>query len=303
MNKVSEVLSIWTQNLWLGGDIRPGLRARSLEELRQCVDRAYQQINDNDFPSRAKRLVKKIAECRPQAVALQEVARVSSAKHLPIDYLEMLEQALDDQGLRYKVASLSTNGRLSFPSGSYGEVTLVDRDVILINDHLELSGRGEYHFNTQRPIRVGGEDGFAIDTNRGFAWANLEFGGNHFRLFNAHLELNSEETREQAYEVFLEIGASQLPVIVTGDFNADPSLWHEDMNRYMVDLWLNLHATPGDTFADGDYRVRCDVTLYDRDFFEPMQMKLTGPGDWMSDHAGLLSIIGIRKTPGKFGDY
>jgi endonuclease/exonuclease/phosphatase family metal-dependent hydrolase len=328
--KSTPEITIWTQNLYLGGDIHLGLKAQTPDAFRACVDEVYGQIVASDFPTRAHRLAREIERARPDLIALQEVVDVCSpgfpsedenggGRPKSLDYLKILLRALKDRGLNYRTARTSTNALLSLPGDASRWVRITDRDVILVSDRVSVLAHGSHRYKTQKTVALGGRAGLEINFRRGLEWVdvreNYESGRYRaYRLINTHLELAGAEQEAQARELLTFMAKSPLPVIVTGDFNAlptavDPEHWNRRTTG-LTDLWTAVHGdAPGHTFSlrDGPAggrtypQQRCDVTFCS-EHFTPRRMRLIGVDDgntptggkiWMSDHAGLLSAVSL----------
>ena len=63
-----------TRNVYLGADLSPGIAAQNFNELKDAAGTILNQVDQNNFPVRAKGLAKEILQKRPALVGLQEAA-------------------------------------------------------------------------------------------------------------------------------------------------------------------------------------------------------------------------------------
>jgi endonuclease/exonuclease/phosphatase family metal-dependent hydrolase len=136
-----DTVKVWTQNLYLGADLTPVIKATTAEEFYDAAATALEDMAANLFPLRAQRLATEIALNQPDLIALQEVEDISLDGNHPgppfVDYLESLLNALALRGQNYAVAATVVNLDLTVPIDLTGDVVpelvrVVDRDVILV---------------------------------------------------------------------------------------------------------------------------------------------------------------------------
>ncbi len=144
-------------------------------------------------PFRPDRIVRVIAEIRPDLIALQE------AQHNFRPSVGMLDEGAIERGLGLRFLRVAER-----PSdqGWRGNVVLVRRDAAILRPPVGL--------------RLGGLE------PRGGISAELDLGWGPFRLITAHLSLGAERRRRQARALLeaADAGAGQrLPTLVLGDFN------------------------------------------------------------------------------------
>ena len=332
-NSSNPTLTVWTQNLYVGGDIKPVIYAESMAEVAGRVEELFNDVLASRFPVRARRLAREIRAANPDLIGLQEVVRWESGIREPavngkitMDYLDILLDALRDEGLRYRAAAVSTNGHLTLPSVSHGFVKLADRDVILVSDRLRLLAAREGNFRNQAGLSLGGANGRAACFNRGWTAADVRLDGRVVRFLNTHLDEREREQvrRAQARELWTLIHASPYPVIAVGDFNGqpdalDPVLWRPRFSGVM-DYWRALRPDdPGFTFSLIGTNGRPHAAHPDRRFdlvlgstrLAPCEIELcgvapngtdtdTGDGSaarngdlWISDHAGVRCTVSL----------
>jgi hypothetical protein len=147
--KEKRVMTVMTQNIYLGSALTPVLEAQTLEEFVGAVAVVYGTMLFTDFPARAGAIAATIDQHRPDIVGLQEVSLwTSTGPGAPptLDFLQILQANLAARGLNYVVASVSDNAEIGPAPQVFicdvflaCSITLNDRDVILVNaDNTDL---------------------------------------------------------------------------------------------------------------------------------------------------------------------
>ena len=67
-------VTVMTRNVFLGADLGPALAATTLDGAIDGAGVILNEVDETNFPERAKPLAKEIAESEPDLVGLQEVA-------------------------------------------------------------------------------------------------------------------------------------------------------------------------------------------------------------------------------------
>ena len=323
-------LKLLTQNLYLGADIGTVLSASSLDEIPARVDAIYELMLATDFPVRAKALARAIAGDPPDLIGLQEVA-CWQAQTAPgnstgnlatletTDFLALLLSELTTTGLEYEVAAVSANGRVELPSRSRGQVRLQDRDVILVRTGVPVTASGSENFRSQASVRIGGEMGPQVSFNRGWTWVDVAANEHSIRFVNTHLELPGSVQRKQMREIVRWSTSAGRPVVVAGDFNANPDngngAFHLQENSEFSDVWRTLRSgeaghtgcqAPDLSNETSQLSKRLDVILCSRGL-APLEVNLLGADAacrvrshvngshklWPSDHAGVRALLGV----------
>jgi endonuclease/exonuclease/phosphatase family metal-dependent hydrolase len=231
-------LSVLTQNLYLGSSLTPALAAETADEFVAAVALIYGTVQFTDFPARAEAIADKIEEKKPDLIGLQEVSKWTTEGLNPPDgyeFLEILEDALAARGLHYSVAAIAHNANIG-PAPLVSEtcptlpvdpfftcqVTLEDRDVILINDDthgLSWSNPQSGQYSAQQSFEPPGGEPVSFD--RGWASIDAKLKGLPFRFVNTHLETEESPLVQEAQAAeFLAGPASGGTVVATGDFNS-----------------------------------------------------------------------------------
>jgi endonuclease/exonuclease/phosphatase family metal-dependent hydrolase len=252
-------VTVMTRNVFLGADLGPALDATTLDGAIDGAGVILNEVDETNFPERAKPLAKEIADLEPDLVGLQEVAlwRQQIPSDLPpefggtpatdvrYDFLALLLQELRNIDANYEVvrgqeefdqelpADLDGSNETGGFFGAELDARLTMRDVILAKKGSTVKPTGETdlaHFtNTFNPV-IGGV--LRIPVERGWVSTEVEVGasGTEFRFVNTHLEAFGADTiREaQAMELFAPGGPlnTDKQVILAGDLNSGTAARH-----------------------------------------------------------------------------
>jgi endonuclease/exonuclease/phosphatase family metal-dependent hydrolase len=314
-------VTVMTQNLYLGTDLRPIFAAPSPAALLGAVSAGWQQVLANDFPSRAEAIADEIAAAQPDLVALQEAelyrtdvpsdGAATPAETVALDFMAELNGALARRGLDYVVASSFSGTDAELPAGlpPAFDLRLTDRLFILARADestadLKVSNpqAGAYAAALTVPTVAG-----ALTLPRGWASVDVKIRGREFRFVTTHLEAFSLPVRNaQAAELVAATAATELPVVVVGDLNSGPGV---DLGAYTILLdggFADAAASGGSTCcfgtdlhdSTGTLTKRIDLVLT-RGAFTTVAAEVVGdePGDrtpnglWPSDHAGVVATL------------
>lgn len=280
------VTTVFTRNLYLGGDIAPLLGAPDPVAAAGAI---WNDIQQSNYPARAARLAKEIADISPDLVGLQEVVRFTvgpfPATTFPdtelLDFLTVLRAQLGALGHDYHVAAYQPNTQVALPlvlGGSLVSIGYQDATAILVKDGVETeNGEGHRFQAAPPPILTAG-----IPFLRGWTQVDARVGGGWVRFVNAHLEIQSFAPIQtaQAQELVAAMGTSPHPVILVGDFNsaANPSAPSDrKTGTYEIltaagfdDLWIRGHDAdsgltcchlPDLSNQPGNFNQRLDLVL------------------------------------------
>ena len=112
--KVRE-LKVMTQNLYLGSSLDAAIDATNPAEFLVAVATIYGTVQFTNFPARAEAIAAEVAANNPDVIGLQEVSNwISVGPGAPpsLDFLAILQQALQNEGLHYSVAAVSNNANI-----------------------------------------------------------------------------------------------------------------------------------------------------------------------------------------------
>lgn len=340
-------VDVMTVNLYVGGD--PG-RVVALDptdpsyfsNLVVAVTGVYYEILFSRPDVRLAEVADRIVARKPVLVAVQEASliRVESPGDLVVggttpatdivaDYLEILMGELNARGAHYAVATDVEELDVEMPAknletGGFDDVRLTDRDAILVRTDLPPGQFRVTHpqggnFNTALQFPAVG-----ISVLRGWCSVDVFVRGGNFRFICSHVE---EETSpdiqmNQVRELLCGPARTQLPVIIAGDFNADP-LHRTGVTRSydmftaagFKDAWATAHPrnpAGGLTWGHDEFLAdpstkfiwRLDLVMYRGGNFVPksadvldMVLNRAEPPLWASDHTAVSVEFSLQGAP------
>jgi len=315
-------LTVMTRNLYLGADLTPALVATSPSQFAAAATAIWDMVKKNDFTDRAQGIAAEIAAARPDLVALQEVALwrtqspgdATSANPTPAttvayDFLELVRAELAKRGLSYEVAEALDLTDLEIPIQTGEDVRFTDRDVILAQSGVAVSGAQGRVFDILLPVTVAGT---TQSVKRGWTRVTATFAGQPVTFVNTHLEAESGIVRTaQAAELMASLASETSRIVLAGDLNSVPGTEGHlaATGAGFSDAWTVVHgADPGLTCcwpedlaatAPG-LSSRIDLVLT-RGALHATSATIVGEetadrtaaGRWPSDHAGLVAAIHV----------
>ena len=321
----TEPLTVMTYNVYVGANMESLLRITNLVEVPGAVADVYAAFQATDFPGRAAGIASAIKANQPHIIGLQEISLIRTqspgdrltggepAEEVVLDFLKILMDALQAEGLNYQVAAKVQNFDVEMPMGSftdYTDVRLTDFDVILVRDDVMVS----------RPTAVNYADilsieALFIDILRGYVAVDATVAGVTYRVVNTHLESFTEENRvAQAQELLNSLGDETLPIILLGDFNTsapDGPAYQMILSAGYVDVWQMDSQGTGNTCCQAkelqneisEHRKRIDQ-IFVRNLDIPTTIMTHTVGDkpkdrlpsglWPSDHAGVVAHLAFE---------
>ena len=224
-------VTVMTYNLYVGSSAEPALETTNLFQIPMVVGELYGNVVASDFPARAAAIAAIVKESHPHVIGLQEVElirrqdpgdfltnREPNAEEIDLDYLELLMNALQAEGLDYQVAAKVQNLDLEMPmlrDGKVTDVRLTDFDVILARGDVVVSRPTAASYAAGLPIAPLG-----LHVMRGYVAVDATIDDVTYRIVNTHLEAVDPGPRvAQAQELVETLAAEELPVILLGDFN------------------------------------------------------------------------------------
>jgi endonuclease/exonuclease/phosphatase family metal-dependent hydrolase len=238
--KDTRELTVMTRNLYLGTDLTPIFGATSGEALQEALVSRWQQMLDNDFPSRAEALAAEIATHRPHLVGLQEASLWRTgplggeALDVAYDFTAILLAELAAAGTPYRVATtVDLFDSPPMPVLALGRsIRLTDRQAILVRadanrDGLTIRGADHGVFATKLSLPIPAA-GLNVDVTRGWTSVDGKLRGRDFRFVNTHLEAFGPPAAPgavrtaQAMELLAPGGPldTDLPIVFVGDINS-----------------------------------------------------------------------------------
>jgi endonuclease/exonuclease/phosphatase family metal-dependent hydrolase len=325
------LVTVMTQNLYLGAELAPIFLARSQGEMVAAAGAAWEQVQASEIEERAHRIAEVIAVEAPDLVALQEAAQWSagrvSAMTVKYDFLSSILQGLNESGLFYVPVAINHNLDRTAPIDMAGsEVRIIDRDAVLLKIGDAAAQMRPYNIQSQiftalLPITspVMGR----MNVLRGWIAIHATIDGQKLCFLNTHLEsYDGRVQTAQAAELVAGPGNTSLPLIVAGDFNsnadqkADDAPANENTRTYdnliasgLRDVWADVNpAEPGNTCCQRADLMNDSSALFERidlvlvrGGITPVAAKLvadqasakTASGRWPSDHSGLVAKLRI----------
>lgn len=327
---MAKQIRVLTRNLYLGADLLPVAEAAIAGDEGAVVTKAsefWKQVQDSDFPARAEAFASEIARKNPHLVGLQEVSLYRTgelngelASNVQIDFLQILLDELERQGVFYKAVSIheAFDGQLPavLNSGEIGALRLTDRDVILVRSDLpsralKIKNSRTGSYESQLDVVTG------LDVSRGWTSVDVIYRGEPLRFVNTHLETDQPKIqKEQVDELIDGPAKGRKTTLLVGDFNSDAenkrsaaySSYKTLAQSYLVDAWTELRPKSSKSKsvtygANDDLRLdpysvdpqRLDLILFGQGL-SPLSIErfitrvngstATGPL-WNSDHGGV----------------
>lgn len=322
-------VSVMSQNMDEATDFGPVISATSLPQLLSAVTATYKEVQASNIPERAAGVAHEIGATRPTLVGLQEVSewrtgpfgsRTPTASTVQFDQLESLLDALNQQGLHYRVLGIRTGLDVEAPSSMGFDVRVTDRDVMLARTDLPVSELQvlnvqieNFATNLAYPSLTG-----PVANPRGWIAVDARARGSTYRFLTTHLEAGSQQVQvAQANELLQGPANTNLPVVIGGDLNSaasggpdTPAAYNTLVAGGSTDTWAVAHPGdpgytwplhPEDTFpASAAPTERIDLILV-RNGIDVLTAQrvgntsadLTPSGLWPSDHAGVVAQLAI----------
>ncbi len=266
-------VTVMTRNLYVGADLaaaEAAILSGDPAAIVAAVSEVWAKVQFTNFPARAEGIAREIAAAKPDLVGLQEAELwrsqtpadlvMGNAHHVEYDFVKILLQALEAQGLHYTVVAEEKGFDVELPgflseaaalAGDLSDIRLTDREVILArrDPGLTLFNSQEGHFVTNLEFPVSPDFTFVL--RRGWASVDARIRGKSFRFVTTHLEADSEEVRDaQAIEILAGPANTGLPVIFVADANsnangdATSAAYSSFIGAGFTDAWLESH--PGE---------------------------------------------------------
>ncbi|WP_207655738.1 endonuclease/exonuclease/phosphatase family protein [Vallitalea okinawensis] len=306
-------IKVMTWNIYFGADLSP-LIGTTPEQIPEVMSEVFDQVQQTDFFSRAKSIAIQIYKTRPDLIGLHEVALwtvQSMQANSAINFLRILLWDLKKLGLEYNVIAVNKNFRDQLPSSTGEVIGLLDRDVILAKSdtRMKFTHIQERNFSINLVVPIGGQPFTVL---RGWSSVDVSIDKEMFRLVNTHLEGDSTEVRlAQANELLKNACATNLPLILMGDFNTDADgndnpTYELFIDSGFIDAWNIVGKCSGFTAFQARDLLNAISTLSERiDFIfirndfkvlniatvGNLQKDRTSIGLWPSDHAGIIATL------------
>lgn len=323
-------------NLYVGGGIERALvldptNPGYVSNLIATVTGIYYEMVASQPPVRLQGVAEQIAAGMPDLVSVEEASliRIESpgdliyggtnlATNIVFDYLQILTNALAARGAHFTVAASENEADVEMPmlnlqTGNIDDVRLTDRDAILVRTDLPpgqfhvTNPQGGHFTNVLQFPTIG------LKLERGWCSVDVFIRGQKFRYICTHLEeeFAAEIQALETQELLSGPANANLPVLIVGDFNADP-FGRDGSFAYdffpaagFSDAWAELHPNDllgGLTWGRDEFLAdptvqfdrRIDLVFYRGNDFIPTQADVvdmgldrTEPPLWASDHAAV----------------
>jgi endonuclease/exonuclease/phosphatase family metal-dependent hydrolase len=322
---------VMTRNIYLGADLTRSITATTIPQLLAANAQIFANVQQTNFPERAKALAREIKDADPTLVGLQEVALWRSgafnnpapATTVEYDFLASLQSELAAVGAPYDLVRKQQEADLEAPAGSpyFRDIRLTLHDAILVKSGLasevQLSNAQSANFNNNLTLTTG--TGQTITVLRGWVSVDAVVNKRPFRFVNTHLEAFHPGVRaQQAGELVAgsgPIGSAPGKAVLVGDINSDPNQGSPNNIAYnvligagLVDTWPV--ANPGDPgltccFSEllddpsasvfgsriDDVFTKGAVGVTSSRVYGTDPDNRTASGLWPSDHAGVMATL------------
>ena len=243
-------ITVMSRNLYLGADV--GVALDLIPDLPAAAQFMWDQVKKTDFTKRANKLAAEAALDRPALIGVQEATiwyckkNLWSEKVAVFDFLEQFVEATKSTGVPYSIATFA--GEKAFnPGYSIAAIPYLTKvedpdlfpslfgsksaacgftigDAILVRDDLKgnikMVGNTEYEATYSIVPTL-------MTIYRGYTWIDFQSNDSIVRVISTHLESIWDENKVpnsalQAAQLIEDLKGTKMPLIVMGDFNADP---------------------------------------------------------------------------------
>ena len=324
----TEPLTVMTYNVYVGANMTALLSITNLVEVPAAVADVYAAATAADFPARAAGIARIIKTQNPHIIGLQEISllRLQSpgdrltggepAEEVVLDFLQILMDALQAEGLNYQVAAKVQNFDVEMPMSAegsfvnYDDIRLTDYDVILTRADVTVSRPTTVNFTNIFSVEA-----LFLEVQRGYVAIDATISGTTYRVVNTHLESFVQDVRvAQMQELIADFDSETLPIIMLGDFNTlapDGAAYQMLLAAGYVDTWqLDSEGTGYTCCQDkalqneaSEHYERIDQ-IFVRNLELPTQILTRTIGDtpserlpsglWPSDHAGVVAHLAFE---------
>lgn len=245
-----EPLTVMSRNLYLGADV--GVALELIPDFPAAAQFMWDQVAATDFSKRASKLAAEVIANDVDVVGLQEATtwfckkNLWSKKVVVFNFTEEFLQATKAAGREYVLATKdgvrALNVGYSIPAIPYltmvndplrfqpifgsdraacgfeiGDAIAIKRELL---SNIRAVGNSEYESSYSIIPKI-------MTIYRGYTWIDLRYGQSTVRVVSTHLESLWDSGKVplsaiQAKQLIDDLGQSDMPLIVMGDFNSDP---------------------------------------------------------------------------------
>jgi endonuclease/exonuclease/phosphatase family metal-dependent hydrolase len=321
-------VTVMTQNVYFGTDLKPVYAARSSSDLFEAVLSVWEEVQASKIPQRAARIAHEIAAGKPDLVGLQEIAQWSTgsfgAMSVRYDLLESILRSLRDEGFFYVPIAIRVDLNQVAPlDKAENLLQFTDRHAVLLKIDSDFGRIQPYNAQAETfstLLQVSNFVAGSMKVLRSWIAVDAIVGDRKFRLIETHVESLDEAVQlAQARELVAGPANTSLPVVMMGDFNSNAnrqtsvpdytSTYPELITAGFHDVWASTNPDdPGNTCchardllnSTSELNRRIDLFLT-RGTITPNSAELVGDGPafrltsgrWASDHAGVIAKLRI----------
>jgi hypothetical protein len=239
-----------SRNLYLGSDV--GVALELIPNFPAAAQFMWDQVKQTDFTKRANRLAAEAALDKPSLIGIQEATiwycrkNLWSEKVAVFDFLDQFIKATEATGTPYSIASFNEVKAFN-PGYSISAIPYLTKvedeelfpalfgsesascgftigDAILVRNDLKANikqvGNSEYDATYSIVPTI-------MTIYRGYTWVDFQVNNSLVRVISTHLESIWDENKVpnsalQAAQLIEDLRDAKMPLIVMGDFNADP---------------------------------------------------------------------------------
>ncbi len=243
-------LTVMSRNIYLGADV--GVALELIPDFPAAAQFMWDQVKKTDFTKRANKLAAEAASEKPALIGIQEATTWYCKKNLwsekvaVFDFLAQFIKATQATGTSYALASFDGVDAFN-PGYSIAAIPYLTKvedpdlfpslfgstsaacgftigDAILVRDDLKRNikqvGNTEYDATYSIVPTI-------MTIYRGYTWIDFEVDDSLVRVISTHLESIWDENKVpnsalQAAQLIEDLKGAKMPLIVMGDFNADP---------------------------------------------------------------------------------
>lgn len=235
----ADALSVYTQNLWLGGDTGPlftldltDTSPAGIGAVIQATNVFWAQVQASDIPTRAAEIVDEIASKRPDVVGLQEAVGYATGTlsfagaFTPSaggpDLLLAVMTEIGTRGLPYSMAVTQPTTAIALPIGPPGAsgfpaLAVQDRVVMLVHDDLGTYTTDQGIYDARIPLGP-------VDFVRGWVKVSVDVDGTPHHFVATHLETQAARPIQEMQSAQLRdqiLAGLEGVTVLMGDLNSD----------------------------------------------------------------------------------
>jgi endonuclease/exonuclease/phosphatase family metal-dependent hydrolase len=322
-------VTVMTRNLYLGADIISLATASDRNDFEQKAAALFGTVQKTDFHARAALLADEIKKNKPDFVGMQEVAlwrkgadgvkdgSATPATEVVYDWMADLTAELKKRKLKYKVARVQPEFDFEGPTALGYDIRFTQQDAVLVRSDKSIKYKKPKSANFKSAFQVPlSSIGETANVKRGYIAVDATKDGAKFRFVDSHLEAYSEANGlAQAKELTsgpLKVSGQK---VLVGDMNSARGSDASDPIDHLLDFGLDdtfFSKTKRDTptccqsetvdNAQSQLKERIDFILAKPKV--PIVKSLivgnnpnvrTPNGLWPSDHAGVVSVLKLKK--------